>query len=287
MTETANSSYFICTTPRSGSTLLCELLEGTGVAGRPDEYFQQLRTTGMPMTARDYLDGVAADLLPDLDGRELPLEQHSLYDPRRFTTFAGYVAWAKHRATTDNGVLGMKIMWPYMAGLVDGLSVAVPGAERSSPHDVLSHAFPRLRYVWLRRMDKVRQAVSLWRAIQTWHWREDAARGNGAAGAKAPAVPLRYSFEAIDHLRRRLIASDRAWEIYFETSKADPLTLTYEDFVPDMHETVIDLLRHVGVRVRAEPHCCMPRTARQSDGISERWVTRFRADFDARVPAVG
>src|SRR3954453_1014417 len=29
-------SYLICTTPRSGSTLLCEALENTGVAGRPE-----------------------------------------------------------------------------------------------------------------------------------------------------------------------------------------------------------------------------------------------------------
>src|SRR5215213_3769543 len=114
-------SYLICTTPRSGSTLLCELLEGTGVAGRPDEYFQQLRATGMPMTPRDYLDGVAAGLVPppaDHDGNGDDL---SVYDPRRFADFEQYVAWVRRRATTPNGVFAAKIMWPYMAGLVDGL----------------------------------------------------------------------------------------------------------------------------------------------------------------------
>ena len=34
------SSYLICTTPRSGSTFLSEALASTGVAGRPEEYFQ-------------------------------------------------------------------------------------------------------------------------------------------------------------------------------------------------------------------------------------------------------
>jgi len=28
-------SYVVCATPRSGSTLLCELLKSTGVAGHP------------------------------------------------------------------------------------------------------------------------------------------------------------------------------------------------------------------------------------------------------------
>jgi LPS sulfotransferase NodH len=35
------SSYLICGTPRTGSTLLCSLLTSTGVAGRPDSYFRQ------------------------------------------------------------------------------------------------------------------------------------------------------------------------------------------------------------------------------------------------------
>jgi LPS sulfotransferase NodH len=31
--------YTICTTPRTGSNFLCELLSSTGVLGRPREYF--------------------------------------------------------------------------------------------------------------------------------------------------------------------------------------------------------------------------------------------------------
>jgi LPS sulfotransferase NodH len=32
-------SYVICTSPRSGSTLLCKMLTSTGAAGKPDSYF--------------------------------------------------------------------------------------------------------------------------------------------------------------------------------------------------------------------------------------------------------
>ncbi len=282
MREPADS-YLICTTPRSGSTLLCELLEGTGIAGRPNEYFQQLPSTGLPMTPRDYLDGVAADVVPALDGPARHLAEHALYDPCRFAGFADYVAWVKQRATTDNGVCGVKIMWPYVAGLVARLSPLTPAVSDSSPHAVLSHVFPGLRYVWLRRTDKVRQAVSLWRAIQTWHWREDAAGTSGMP----PAPALRYSFEAIDHLRRRIIASDRAWETYFGAIEAEPLTLTYEEFVPAMHETVARMLRHIGAGHPPAARFGAPRTARQSDDVSEQWVSEFRADFDLRVPAFG
>ena len=284
---TPKISYLICTTPRSGSTLLCELLAASGIAGRPDEYFQQLRSTGLPMRPRDYLDGVAADILPPLADHHRELEEHNVYDPERFPGFEHYMRWVQDRATTPNGVLGAKIMWPYMAGLVAGLASIPRHQGLVAPDDLLARAFPRLGYVWLRRMDKVRQAVSLWRAIQTWHWREDAAQHPGRQGCEARAAPLVYSFEAIDHLRRRLIASDRAWETYFEGTGTKPLTLTYENFVNEKHETVIRMLRHVGVAYPATAHYGAPRTARQSDELSEQWVTVFRADFEARVPAVG
>ena len=279
-----SNSYLICTTPRSGSTLLCELLTKTGIAGRPDEYFQQLRSTGMPMTPRDYLAGVAADIIPPED-RIGELEQHNLFDPHRFCDFAEYLNWVRQTATTSNGVMGAKIMWPYIAGLVDGLST-IPGNDPAmSPHDLLQKAFPRLRYVWLRRMDKVRQAVSLWRAIQTWHWRTDAATASEQARAHDTGPRLRYSFEAIDHLRRQLIASDRAWEIYFEGTGIQPLTLTYEEFTQDLHDAVTRILGHVGVRYPAGAQYGEPCTARQADDTSERWVSEFRGDF-AHVPAV-
>jgi len=55
---TPTYAYLVCSTPRSGSTLLCELLKSTGVAGRPDEYFEDLQATGRPHQPRQYFDGV-------------------------------------------------------------------------------------------------------------------------------------------------------------------------------------------------------------------------------------
>src|SRR5262249_56036499 len=46
-----SSSYFICTLPRSGSWLLSEGLEKTGIAGRPREYFEPKLFSGEPVPA--------------------------------------------------------------------------------------------------------------------------------------------------------------------------------------------------------------------------------------------
>ena len=57
MTE-AKRSYLVCATPRSGSTLVCKTLRETGVAGRPEEYFEALRSTGRPRRPQEYFEGV-------------------------------------------------------------------------------------------------------------------------------------------------------------------------------------------------------------------------------------
>ena len=51
-------SYLVCATPRSGSTLVCHALEETGVAGRPEEYFEALRHSGRPRRPEEYFVGV-------------------------------------------------------------------------------------------------------------------------------------------------------------------------------------------------------------------------------------
>ena len=142
------------------------------------------------MTPRDYLAGVAADIVPAED-RDGELDAARAVRPAPLLRLRGVRGLGeRERATTPNGVFGAKIMWPYMAGLVDGLSTIPRHQGTVAPNDLLAQAFPGLRYVWLRRMDKVRQAVSLWRAIQTWHWRMDAARRTRASEAARRAVAI-------------------------------------------------------------------------------------------------
>lgn len=55
---TADRTYLVCATPRSGSTLVCQALKKTGVAGRPEEYFEALRHSGRPRRPEEYFIGV-------------------------------------------------------------------------------------------------------------------------------------------------------------------------------------------------------------------------------------
>jgi LPS sulfotransferase NodH len=65
-------SYLVCATPRSGSTLVCHALEETGVAGRPEEYFEALRHSGRPRRPEEYFIGVDDHSINDHLGAAVP-----------------------------------------------------------------------------------------------------------------------------------------------------------------------------------------------------------------------
>ncbi len=120
-------SYLICATPRSGSTLLCDALDGTGIAGHPEEHFEVLLETGQPRQPRDYFqrsndpevwalldDPEFQDVLGEYGGRYA--EHPARRDPSwRRPDFERLVEEALRKGTTENCVLGTKIMWAYSA----------------------------------------------------------------------------------------------------------------------------------------------------------------------------
>src|SRR3954447_15813923 len=100
-------AYLVCATQRSGSTLLCELLKGTEVAGVPEEFFETLRLTGLPRQPRQYFEGGGAS---DVVAR-LPKVQTG--NPEKPGDFEGWFNYAVQRGTSSNGVFGAKMMWNY------------------------------------------------------------------------------------------------------------------------------------------------------------------------------
>src|SRR4051812_48257017 len=108
-------AYLVCATERSGSTLLCELLGSTGIAGRPEEYFEYLAATGRARQPREYFP-------PDADPGILELLA-PLEPPLEPGDWEARLRDALERGTTPNGVFGSKMMWAY---LPDFLGHAAP-----------------------------------------------------------------------------------------------------------------------------------------------------------------
>jgi trehalose 2-sulfotransferase len=260
-----HTPYLVCATQRSGSTLLCERLIQTGCAGVPQEYFEDLLDTGLPRAPRAYFHGFEHR---DWPARLSPSGQpgaHGGERPHRGPAYAEHLAWAFAQGTTPNGVFGAKMMWSYLG---DFLAYArhVPGLQPNL-WDVFGD---RLQFVWVRRRDRVRQAVSMWRAAQTARWRR-------AADDEGRARTLRYEEEAIGHLYDMFGAHDFAWGRWFAEKGAQPLELFYEDFAADQEPAVRAVFDLIGVDapLRLETP---PSLRKQSDHLSEEFIERFTAD---------
>lgn len=272
-------SYLICATPRSGSTLLCAALDGTGVAGHPEEHFEVLLETGRRRQPRDYFqrsnDPEVWALLDDPEFREVlgeyggrysehPGERDPDWSPPDFQKL---VREALEKGTTENGVLGTKIMWAYFRDFVR--LARRRGLEDVSPCEVPAAVLPGLRrYVWMRREDTTRQAVSLWKALQTQRWRKDSDEEVGGQG-------LRFSFAAVNHLKLRIDEHNAAWGDYFRDCGVEPVEVSYEELVADYEATVSWLLEEIGISVPEGFAVEAPRMRRQADELSEEWVRLY------------
>jgi trehalose 2-sulfotransferase len=261
-------SYLVCATPRSGSTLLCDLLDRTGVAGHPQEYFEALRHSGLPRRPHEYFDHVLhADIVQRLASREMPQgppTPSDLWVPERYDR---YLEWALEDGTTDNGVFGAKLMWGYLDDFVTLLRSIDDSWAGLRVRDVLRRAFRDPRFVRITREDKVRQAVSLWKAVQTQAWR--------AGKGDAPRGEPEYDARALRHLVRQLTDHERSWEEWFDRIGERPLGVTYEELA-EAHEPVVRrVLQHLEVEVPEPLDLGPARLQVQADAISEEWVTRF------------
>jgi LPS sulfotransferase NodH len=86
--------------------------------------------------------------------------------------FERLVDEALRKGTTDNGVPGTKIMWAYFRDFVRLARRTT--APDVLPCEVLASVLPNLRrFVWMHGGDTTRQAVSLWKALQTQRWLKD------------------------------------------------------------------------------------------------------------------
>jgi LPS sulfotransferase NodH len=138
--------------------------------------------------------------------------------------------------------------------------------------DLIQSVFPNLTYITVSRRDKVRQAVSLWRALQTWSWSSDQ-NADRAAGDR-----LTYSHAAIAHLIRDIEDHEFGWRAFFRECGVEPFDVVYEDFAGRYEDTIRDILRHLGLPEADEIAIEQPTRRKQADDLSRRWAERYKAE---------
>jgi LPS sulfotransferase NodH len=240
------------------------------VAGHPEEYFEALRHSGLPRQPGEYFDPDRhANIIERLAFREMPEDDarprpNPLWDP---AAYGHYLAYVLEAGTTPNGVFGAKLMWGYLGDFAELLR-GIDGFSQLTVPDLLTRAFPNLRYLQITREDKIRQAVSLWKAVQTQLWRRNDERQD--AGVRTPV----FSFRAINYLTRLLTAHDASWDAYFLGLGIEPLKITYEELAEAPHAVVKRVLAYLEIQAPGRWSLDAPSLQIQADDLSEEWVRR-------------
>lgn len=246
-------SYVICTSPRSGSTLLCKLLADTGVAGNPDSYFHR------PSIAAwlDHFDLTPDDTVPERDVLR--------------SVFRAAIA----KGTLDTGIFGLRLQRGSFDFFTRELAVLHPGF--SSDAERFEAAFGRTLFIHLSRRNKVQQAISNVKAQQTglWHAAPD---GTELERLSPPQEPV-YDAAAIRSKFAEVTALDRDWQRWFAAEGIGPLRVNYEELAADPFQTLCQVLEALGLDRKAAIGV-KPGVAKLADETSKAWESRFRSETD-------
>lgn len=254
------SSYLVCASQRSGSTLLVESLSATGVAGTPEEFFQYFASSSQSPQPREWFAGVTDPTILELLD---PIDPGTV-DTRDAETWRADILAAGRSA---NGVWGGKLMWNQTPLLISRGRVG-SGSLRTAIRWIFDGADPV--YVHVYRDDVVPQAVSMWRAVQTRVWRNDGSDGEDEDAAV-------YHAEGIAHLAGILIEQERQWRNWFAAEGIEPLDIEFRDLVNDPTKAAARVLEKIGQDPALAPP---PPLKPQSNSRSKEWAQRYREDAE-------
>jgi LPS sulfotransferase NodH len=243
--------YIICGTPRTGSTLLCNLLASTGTTGNPHSFYRR----------QDISEWAEEWNLPNPD----TMGEHEFN--------VAYLDATIGAGKGGTGIFGLRLMRENL----DELSAILDRIFPQLPSDKarFEKAFGSILYMHLSRESKLAQAVSLVKAEQTglWHIAPDGTEIERLAPPKEP----RYDFERIKHEVTELATHDAAWNAWFEEQGITPLRVGYERLSSNPAATLVSICEALGVQApNAED--VIPGVAKLSDETSLDWIRRYNLD---------
>ncbi len=238
--------YLICTTQRSGTHLLNEALRNTGLAGTPGEWFEWDNET---------------ERNPIMDlGQSHPDE---------------FLQYLYEKGTGPNGVFGCNIMWSgrnhnlltKYINILEGF----PVCENRKGIEALRKIFPNLHFIYLIRKNKLQQAVSHSKVLQTKVFHQW--KGKKADNFKEP----KYDYYSIRTMLEHAINGDKSWAKFFNENEIKPFRIVYEDLAESFEETALGVLDFLGIDYPADLSFAQRILIKQANHINDEWVQRFLA----------
>ena len=240
-------SYAIWFSQRTGSTLFCRALQSLDIAGKPSEWLGCYNP-------------------PDF----------SLLNKYRLNSYAELQQHIWQLGTTQNGVFGIKvsIFEPYFSKIINTLKQFPDcNSHTNNRVEIWHNTFPNCKHIYLTRRNKVRLAVSWWKAIQSDEWHRETGKSPTTKDLKD-----KYNYEAIAHLFAECSMREAAIQEFFSEGKIIPLTIVYEDFILDYQQTIKSVLSYLELPNIENISISPPPLQKLADQVSETWVQRFRTE---------
>ena len=174
----------------------------------------------------------------------------------RVGSLADYVDRILALRTSPNGIFGCHIHWHNF------VFAATAGVFQR---------MPRLRVIHIERTDRLAQAVSHVKALQTGQW---------GAGHRAAGQPA-YDRDRIASSIKLIDTQNGEWRATFERSRIQPIRVTYESLCADPDGVVGELLRRFDALPDPSWRPPLPPIHRQADAVNREWIERFRRETGA------
>lgn len=214
--------YCILSSQRSGSTLLARMLFETRQAGDPLEYFNlRLLRVAQVQTGNQSL---------------APIEFMRLMEMRR---------------TSPNGVFGIKTHYEQMLRAFQ---------ENAPSQKIVEFLRSQHHLFWMRRRNRLRQAISLAVATHTNSWSSEEPKK--ASASSASCLDCISSLQAVSF-------QDFGWEQLLRATKLQARIIWYEDLISDYEGTCRLVLRDLKLE-SVVPTIPPPPIQRQSGAVNDR-----------------
>lgn len=234
------STYIICATQRSGSTLLCSLLKNTGLAGKPGEFL-------IPVMERIEA-GEPVDLVAEIE-REL----------------------AERASAT--GVSGVKLMQNHFDAMLRVLRNLYADPSLSDI-DLVRKVFPNVSFIFMTREDKLRQAISLSRAEHTAAW-EKHHEGKAQRPSWLTQITPFYLKAALERVSDR----EQYWHDFFVGHPQSSFQLSYEALVANQSGNLLACLAYLEIETSPDTPLGQTALKKQADLFTEFLIAYYHLYF--------
>jgi LPS sulfotransferase NodH len=132
-----------------------------------------------------------------------------------------------------------------------------------------------VQFIVLQRQDKVAQAVSLAKALQSRAW---------FSFDEERRPPLFYSREFIEQCLKEVLDQEAQWLSWLQRHGHAYLTLQYEEILRDPSRVVTGVVEYLGLSEEPRREMELPMPRKQSDEVNADWIRRFNTETSrARV----